>query len=129
MSKKLNAKEPASGCTYIFRSNRGDHAAAVGRAACGFGKVAHGCAGGLSARLTSWRWQPMREWAEKMAVTIHALFTQPELVTAARLEATRPYRKALYDDLYLENTTVGCGLWLLVLEHLAVEHAPELSIQ
>jgi hypothetical protein len=75
----------------------------------------------------TWRWQPMRLWAEEMAVTIHALFTHPKLITAARLEATLPYRKALCADVQVE-TTMGWGLWLLVLEHLAVEHAPELGI-
>lgn len=80
-------------------------------------------------RHATWRWEPMRAWAEEMAMTLHAMFTQPKLITATRLEATAPYRKVLYDDVAIENTTLGWGLWLLMLEHLAIEHAKELGIR
>jgi hypothetical protein len=81
-----------------------------------------------AAQHATWRWEPMRAWATEMATTLHALFTQPNLLTAARLEQTLPHRKRWDDDAYLENSTMGWSLWLIVLEHLAVEHAPELGI-
>jgi hypothetical protein len=82
-----------------------------------------------AAQHATWLWEPMRTWAAEMATTLHALFTQPNLLSAARLEQTLPHRKRLVDDVYLENSTMGWSLWLIVLEHLAVEHAPELGIK
>jgi hypothetical protein len=76
----------------------------------------------------TWQWESMRKWAKETALILHALFTEPNLLTAARLEQTSPHRKRLYDDVYIEQSTIGWSLWLIVLEHLAMEHAPDLGM-
>lgn len=82
-----------------------------------------------AARHADWEWEPMADWAAEMATTLHALFTQPHLITAARLEQTLPHRKPLHNHgPVIEHTTMGWTLWLLILEHLAVEHAADLDI-
>jgi hypothetical protein len=82
-----------------------------------------------AARHADWPWEPMAAWAADVATTLHALFTQPHLVTAVRLEQTLPHRKPLHNGgPVIEQTTMGWTLWLLVLEHLAVEHAADLDI-
>jgi hypothetical protein len=81
-----------------------------------------------AARHADWQWVPMRAWAVEMAVTLHALFTQPNLLTATRLEQTLPHRKPLDGGAIVEHSTLGWSLWLIVLEHLAVEHAADLGL-
>ena len=76
-----------------------------------------------------------RPWAETQALaldtafTLHALFTQPHLLTAERLERTRPFRKRLQNGLVVRDVAMGWNLWITVLEHAAVEHAADLSMK
>jgi hypothetical protein len=59
---------------------------------------------------------------------LHALFTQPHLLTAERLEQTQRHRKRLYSGAVLEEVAMGWSLWIIALEHEGVEHAPELGM-
>ncbi len=81
-----------------------------------------------SAYFAEWDWFDIQKFALDMAETTFTLFTTPHLITAARLEATEPAQKRLHNGQMLENLTLGWVLWLIVLEHAAVEHAAELEI-
>jgi hypothetical protein len=71
----------------------------------------------------TWFWETLRAFAVDTAVTLHALFAHPQLLTAARLEATAPTSKRLQNGTRIEPISMGWSLWLIMLEHLAVEHA------
>jgi hypothetical protein len=51
------------------------------------------------------------------------LFAHPQLLTAARLEATASVWKRLQNGTRIEPIMMGWSLWLTMLEHLAIEHA------
>jgi hypothetical protein len=76
-----------------------------------------------SDRYRTWPWEALRAFAADTALTLYALFAHPQLLTATRLEATAPYRKRLQNGMWIESITMGWCLWLIMLEHLAVEHA------
>jgi hypothetical protein len=75
-----------------------------------------------------------RPWAETQALaldtalTLHALFSRPDLLTAGRLEKTLPFRKRLQNGAVIGGIAMGWNLWLTMLEHEAVEHAADLSL-
>lgn len=81
-----------------------------------------------STFFATWTWFDVQKYALDMAETVFALFTTPHLLTAARLEATDPTDKRLYNGHVLTDITYGWALWLTVLEHAAAEHATELEI-
>jgi hypothetical protein len=81
-----------------------------------------------AARHAEWPWARIQALALDTATTLHALFTEPRLVSAARLEATEPFRKRLEDGTRIRNITMGWNLWITVLEHEAVEHANALGL-
>jgi len=76
----------------------------------------------------NWPWEKVRAMALDTAPTLHALFTQPHLLTAERLEQTQRHRKRLYSGAVLEEVAMGWSLWIIALEHEGVEHAPELGM-
>ena len=72
----------------------------------------------------TWSWADLRFLANDMATTLYSLFTHPQLLSAARLEGTAPFWKRLQNGLVINNISMGWNLWLTMIEHLAVEHAP-----
>jgi hypothetical protein len=81
-----------------------------------------------AAKHAAWPWTRLQALALDTATTVHALFTEPRLLSAARLEATEPFRKRLEDGTRIRNITMGWNLWMTVLEHEAVEHAEALGM-
>jgi hypothetical protein len=73
-------------------------------------------------------WSDIQQEARTTAESLYALFSHPQLLTAARLENTKPHRKRLRTGQVLENTTMGWCLWVIYLDHEAVEHAVELIL-
>jgi hypothetical protein len=71
----------------------------------------------------NWPWDELCIFAIDNAMTLYTLFAHPQLVSAARLEQTEPYRKRLKNGAWIENITMGWSLWLTMIEHLAVEHS------
>ena len=72
----------------------------------------------------TWSWDDLRFLANDVAATLYSLFTHPQLLSASRLEATAPFWKRLQNGAVINNITRGWNLWLTMIEHLAVEHAP-----
>jgi hypothetical protein len=77
----------------------------------------------------SWPWERMQRYALEQADLVHALFTGPRLLTAERLERTRPFRKRLPDGTRIDGIAMGWSLWITALEHEGVEHAHELGME
>jgi hypothetical protein len=73
-------------------------------------------------------WPAIKALALAMSATLHRLFTDPELLPAERLEQTGRW------DHYRLSTgvtlRVPCGwfLWMIAIEHEAVEHADDLAL-
>ena len=80
-----------------------------------------------AARFADWSWERLRAFAEDTTNTIHALFTHRLLLNAGRLQQTAPFRMRLQGGPVLDDITLGWGLWLIMLEHPAVEHAAVLD--
>ena len=76
---------------------------------------------------SGWSWEQIQALAMDTAAVLHALFTQPNLLTAERLERTRPITRRLPRDVKL-SITMGWSLWMTTLDHIAVEHAQELGL-
>jgi hypothetical protein len=75
----------------------------------------------------AWSWEQIQDLAIYTATTLQVLLAHPTLVSWERLEQTRAYRWRLPNG---ESVTVPCGwyLWMVTLEHEAVEHAVDLGI-
>lgn len=73
-------------------------------------------------------WSQIQRDAIRTASTLYALFASPDLLTAERLEHTKPHRKRLRNGVLLDDTTMGWCLWVIYLDHEAVEHAVELQL-
>ncbi len=69
-------------------------------------------------------WHELRERALRSATSFYALFEQPSLLNASRLEASDPHWKRLQNGVVLERVPMGWHLWLTMIEHIAVEHRP-----
>lgn len=75
-----------------------------------------------------------RPWAETQALaldtalTLSALFSEPHLLSAGRLEKTLPFRKRLQNGVVIRDIAMGWNLWLTLIEHEAVEHAADLHL-
>lgn len=78
-------------------------------------------------RFADWSWERLRAFAEDTTNTIHALFTHRLLLNAGRLQQTAPFRMRLQGGPVLDDITLGWGLWLIMLEHPAVEHTAVLD--
>jgi hypothetical protein len=73
-------------------------------------------------------WPKLQKEAIRYASTLFSLFSYPNLLTADKLEKTKPHRKRLRNGKVIENTTMGWCLWVIYLDHEAVEHAAELKL-
>lgn len=73
-------------------------------------------------------WVQLQTTAISTARTLHTLFTHPQLLTATRLEQTEPHTMRLATGHTIEGTPMGWSLWLIYIEHEAVDHAAELGI-
>ena len=75
----------------------------------------------------AWSWEQIQGFAIQTAVTLQVLFTHPSLVSWERLEQTKAHCWRLPNEM---SVTVSCGwyLWMVTLEHEAVEHAVDLGI-
>ena len=74
-----------------------------------------------------WSWVQIQDLAIQTAATLQVLFAHPSLVSWERLEQTKAYCWQLPNEM---SVTVSCGwyLWMVTLEHEAVEHAVDLGI-
>jgi hypothetical protein len=79
-----------------------------------------------AAKHAAWPWEQIRDLAIHMATTLHTLFTQPVLLTPDRLEQTRVYEWHLPNGVSLAMP-VGWYLWMVSIEHEAVDHAADLG--
>ena len=71
-------------------------------------------------------WDALRAAALERAASAAALFAAPGLLSAARLERTRPTTWRLPGDRRV-RAPVGWEIWMIVMEHESVEHAADLS--
>lgn len=78
---------------------------------------------GLQRGLT---WDSLQSAALDRAAAAAALFAAPGLLTAERLERTRPTTWGLHGDRRV-HAPVGWEIWMILMEHESVEHAAELS--
>lgn len=76
----------------------------------------------------TWSWSPLQTLAIDTATTFYTLFTHPQLLTATRLEQTKPYRKHFRNGQVIQNVRMGWCLWAMYLDHEGVEHAAELQL-
>jgi hypothetical protein len=79
-----------------------------------------------AAKHASWPWDRIRDMAIDAALLLQTLFTAPGLLTARRLEATRPFAWRVPDGPRL-TVAVGWFQWMVTLEHEAVDHETELA--
>jgi len=75
-----------------------------------------------------WAWADLQALALDTASTLHALFVHPALLHASRLEATRRAPLHLENGVTIPDVAVGWKLWILVIEHMMVDHVQELGI-
>ena len=75
----------------------------------------------------AWSWKQIQDLAIQTAANLQILFAHPSLVSWERLEQTKAYRWPLPNEM---SVMVSCGwyLWMVTLEHEAVEHALDLGI-
>ena len=81
-----------------------------------------------AARHAAQPWAETQALALDTALTLSALFCEPNLLSAARLEKTLPFRKRLQNGAVIRDIAMGWNLWLTMLEHEAVEHAADLRL-
>ena len=70
-------------------------------------------------------WEDIQELAIRMAYALQGIFSQPAILPYDLLEKTSPYRWKLAGG-SLISLPVAWYLWIVTLEHLAVEHAVDL---
>ena len=75
----------------------------------------------------TWPWERIQDLAIRTSTVLHVLFTQPVLLPAECLELTRVYEWHLPGGVKLAVPT-GWYLWMVTLEHEAVEHADDLGL-
>ena len=78
---------------------------------------------GLQRGLT---WDTLCSAALDRAASAAALFAGPGLLTAERLERTRPTEWRLHGDRRV-RASVGWEIWMIIMEHESVEHAADLT--
>lgn len=81
----------------------------------------------VAKKQASLPWETVREDAVYTATTLYALFIHPNLLTHRLLESTRPWEWRMANG---EKITIPCGwaLWMITLEHAAVEHVEDLYL-
>lgn len=76
-----------------------------------------------------WDWVQIQMEAIDAATVLHSLFTLPDLLTFERLDRTSPWRYQLPNGATVEDTGMGWCLWMILLQHYAIDHAAELAIE
>lgn len=76
----------------------------------------------------AWAWEDIQALAVDTATTLHILFTHPALLHAQRLEQTPCRSLNLENGMTVANVALGWHLWILVIEHMAVDHVAALGI-
>jgi hypothetical protein len=74
-------------------------------------------------------WKKTQALALDMADVLLALFTDPTLLNAARLERTQSHKMKLADGTRLNDVSMGWVLWITILQHEGVEYAAQLAIE
>lgn len=82
----------------------------------------------LTQRYQHTDWLEVQRLAIDLAESLHALFTTPKLLTPKRLEATASHALVMKSGAVLPELSMGWNLWIMVLEHMAVQHAIELRL-
>jgi hypothetical protein len=72
-------------------------------------------------------WDDIRCDTRDAAGTMYALFSQ--IITPKMLENTLPHRRKLDDGTVIDGTTMGWCLWLIEIQHIAIDHADELDYE
>ena len=80
-------------------------------------------------RQANWPWEQIRTSAIQSATVLYGLFADPVLMNAQRLEQTEPSYERLPNGTLIPDLAMGWCLWLIVIEHAGVEHAPELRME
>jgi hypothetical protein len=75
----------------------------------------------------TWSWEHIRDLAIQTAAALQIFFAHSSLASWERLEQTKVFRWQLPNEM---SVSVSCGwyLWMVTLEHEAVEHAVDLGI-
>jgi hypothetical protein len=75
----------------------------------------------------AWSWEQIQDFAIQTAAILQILFAHPLLMSWEHLEQTKAYLWRLPNEM---SVTVLCGwyLWMVTLEHEAVEHAVDLGV-
>ena len=77
-------------------------------------------------RQASLPWEQIRDLALRSATALQVLFAHPALLTPELLEQTMSYQFTLASSLTL-TMPVGWYLWIVTIEHEAVEHVEEVG--
>jgi hypothetical protein len=81
-----------------------------------------------AAKHAAWSWQQIQDLAVQTATALLAMFTQPAIISPDMLEQTKRYEWSLPNSLKL-TVPVGWYLWMVSVEHEAVDHAADLGWQ
>ncbi|MEW5961480.1 MAG: DinB family protein, partial [Chloroflexota bacterium] len=81
-----------------------------------------------AARHAAWPWSQIQDLAVQTATALLAMFTQPAIISPDFLEQTTRYEWSLPTGLKL-TVPVGWYLWMVSVEHQAVDHAADLGWQ
>ena len=79
-----------------------------------------------AAKHATWSWAQIQDLAIDTATAVHALFTHPAVLSPDRLEKTSAYEWRLPDGVRL-TVPAGWYLWMVYIEHEAVDHAADLG--
>jgi hypothetical protein len=77
-----------------------------------------------AAKQAAWPWSRIQDLAIHTATALHTFFTQPALLSPESLERAGSYEWRLPNGIKL-TTPAGWYLWMVSLEHEAVDHAPD----
>jgi hypothetical protein len=77
----------------------------------------------------TWAWADIQALAIDTATTLYGLFTHPNLLHAQRLEDTPRKLLSLENGMTIPDVALGWHLWILVIEHMAVDHVAALGIK
>ena len=78
------------------------------------------------AKHAKWPWPRIQDMAIYTATALHTLFTQPTILSPDMLEKTHGYDWRLPNGIKL-TLPIGWYLWMITLEHEAVNHALDLG--
>ncbi|MFX1512575.1 MAG: hypothetical protein ACFFCQ_08310 [Promethearchaeota archaeon] len=75
----------------------------------------------------NWSWEQMKQHAAETANVLYDLLVKNDILTAERLEKTRNFKWKLPRGQEIE-IPVGWYIWIIIIEHFAVEHLKELKL-